>query len=73
MEPGEWVALIGGILTIIDIVVGALLWSIRAAIRDEVVQATQPIQPGYRNGGQSLADVAELVKQIAKKMDLEEW
>lgn len=69
--PEAWVGLIGGVLAILVIVTGALMWYIRIAVRDEVGKATRPIQPGYRNGGQSLADVAELVKQIAKKMELE--
>lgn len=72
MTASEWVGLIGGIIGILVIITSVLMWYIRVAVRDEVMKATRPIQPGYRNGGQSLADVAELVKQIAKKMDVEE-
>lgn len=72
MGPQEWIGVIGGIIGILVVVTSVLMWYIRLAVRDEVLKATRPIQPGYRNGGQSLADVAELVKQIAKKMDVEE-
>lgn len=72
MTASEWVGLIGGIIGILVIITSVLMWYIRVAVRDEVGKATKPIQPGYRNGGQSLADVAETVKLIAKKLNLEE-
>lgn len=71
MGPGEWVGLIGGILTIIAATVAALMWYVRVVVRDEIHKATQPIQPGYRNGGESLADVAWTVRRIAEKIGLE--
>ena len=70
MSPSEWVGVIGGVLTILVIVVGALMWYVRVVVRDEVSKATKPIQPGYRNGGESLADVAHTVKRIADKIGL---
>lgn len=70
MSPSEWVGVIGGVLTMLVIVVGALMWYVRVAVRDEVRKATQPIQPGYRNGGESLADVAHTVRRIANKIGL---
>lgn len=72
MEPTDWISLIGGILGIFVIVVGALMWYVRVVVRDEVSKATKPIQPGYRNGGESLADVAHIVRRIADKIGLEE-
>ena len=71
MEPTEWVSLIGGVLGIFVIIIGALMWYVRIVVRDEVSKATKPIQPGYRNGGESLADVAHTVKRIADKIGLE--
>lgn len=71
MEPTEWVSLIGGVLGIFVIIIGALMWYVRIVVRDEVRKATQPIQPGYRNGGESLADVAHTVKRIADKIGLD--
>ena len=72
MSPNDWVALIGGVLGITVVVVGSLMWYIRVIVRDEVLKATRPIQPGYRNGGDSLADVADTVKRIAKQIGLED-
>lgn len=72
MQPTEWVSLIGGVLGIFVIVIGALMWYVRIVVRDEVSKATKPIQPGYRNGGESLADVANTVKRIAHKIGLED-
>jgi hypothetical protein len=33
-------------------------------VRDEIAKATKSIQPGYRNHGQSLADVAVKVDKL---------
>lgn len=70
MSPSDWVGVVGGVLTILVIIIGALLWYVRVVVRDEVRKATQPIQPGYRNGGESLADVAHTVRKIAEKIGL---
>lgn len=70
MSPNEIVGLVGGILGIAVILVGALMWYVRVMVRDEVMKATKPIQPGYRNGGESLADVAHIVKRIADRLDI---
>ena len=71
MSPNDWVGLVGGVLGILVIVIGGLMWYIRVVVRDEVGKATKPIQPGYRNGGQSLADIADTVSLIAEKIGLE--
>ena len=70
MSPNDIVALIGGMLVIIGTVIGGLMWYVRVIVRDEVNKATQPIQPGYRNGGESLADVAHIVKRIADRLEI---
>lgn len=70
MAPNDIVALIGGCLAILVTLVGGLMWYVRVVVRDEVGKATRPIQPGYRNGGESLADVAHTVKRIADRLDL---
>lgn len=72
MDAQAIITLIGGILTILAVITGSLLWYVRIVVRDEVRKATQPIQPGYRNGGQSLADVAFMVKRIADKIGLDD-
>ena len=70
MSPNDIVGLVGGVLGIVVILVGALMWYVRVMVRDEVTKATKSIQPGYRNGGESLADVAHLVKRIADRLDV---
>lgn len=72
MSPNEWVALIVGLLAIISGILAGFSWMTRAIVRDELNKATKPIQPGYRNGGESLADVAHTVKRIAEKIGLED-
>lgn len=72
MSLNDWVAVIGGVLAIFVVLIGALMWYVRVVVRDEVRKATQPIQPGYRNGGESLADVAANVKRILDKMGMEQ-
>lgn len=68
-----------GVLT--GIMAGLLRWESnrtgarRAAERAEmarqieaaIVEHTKPIQPGYRNGGESLADIAALAKLIKER------
>lgn len=71
MSPNEIVTLVGGVLGIVVFLVGALMWYVRVVVRDEVGKATKPIQPGYRNGGESLADIADTVRRIADKIGLE--
>lgn len=70
MTANDWVALIGGVLGITVVVIGSLMWYVRVVVRDEVSKATKPIQPGYRNGGESLADVAHTVRRIADRLDI---
>lgn len=72
MTPNDWVALIGGVLVILATVIGGLMWYVRIVVRDEVLKATRPIQPGYRNGGESLADVADTVRRIAKQIGIDD-
>ena len=72
MQANDIVALIGGVLGILVVVVGSLMWYVRVVVRDEVSKATKPIQPGYRNGGESLADISDMVKRIAKQIGLED-
>lgn len=65
---GEVVA----VLTVVGLMLAALDWRIRETVKSQVRDATRPIQPGYRNHGESLADVAHLVRKIADKVGLDE-
>ena len=44
---------------------------VREIVKDEIAMATLPIQPGYRNGGESLADLAHAVRCIAAKQGVD--
>jgi len=72
MEPTEWVGLVVGLIAIISAILTGFMWITRVIVRDELRKATQPIQPGYRNGGESLADVAANVKRIIAHLDMED-
>jgi hypothetical protein len=54
--------------------IAAVLWAVvRFAVLKpldkRIKEATQPIQPGYRNGGESLADVSNKVSQLTDRFD----
>jgi len=72
MSASEWVGLVVGVIAIITGIFAGFSWVTRAIVRDELNKATKPIQPGYRNGGESLADVANNVKRIMARLELEE-
>ena len=72
MSPSEWVGLVVGCIAIITGILAGFSWVTRAIVRDELSKATKPIQPGYRNGGESLADVADTVRRIAQKIGLDD-
>ena len=44
---------------------------VREIVKDEIATATLSIQPGYRNGGESLADLAHAVRCIAAKQGVD--
>ena len=67
MQPSDVVA----ILTGFGLLFASLRWTIRQIVRDELATFTQPIQPGYRNGGESLADVAHELRRIHKHLGIE--
>ena len=65
-EAGSVAAALGSI--------AAVLWAVvRFAVLKppdkRIEEATKPIQPGYRNGGESLADIAGKVKDLTDRFD----
>lgn len=42
---------------------------VKEDLRKELKSLTQSIQPGYRNGGHSLGDVAELMKSLKELVE----
>jgi hypothetical protein len=47
-----------------------LVWLVRNVVREEIAKATKSIQPGYRNHGQSLADVAVKVDKLMEHIGM---
>lgn len=71
------------VLGIIGIALGILDWRIKQSVyshmqsvakdlKEDIQKMTQPIQPGYRNGGESLSDLAHEVRRVAKAMGVDE-
>ena len=69
MDVGDTVGIVATVLGILALVGTGLVWLIRNVVRDEIKKATMPIQPGYRNGGESLADLAQKVDRIITGME----
>jgi len=72
MSIGEIVGLVLGILSILVILAGATAWWVKQTVRNEIAAFTRPIQPGYRNGGQSLADVAYRLERLERHFGVQE-
>jgi hypothetical protein len=72
VDFGDVVGLIATALAALAIMGTGLVWIIRGVVRDEIKKYTMPIQPGFRNGGDSLADVAAQVKLIIKHIGIED-
>jgi hypothetical protein len=67
----QWTDVVGisvGILTALALLLTGLFWLIRSVVRQEIERYTKTIQPGYRNGGSSLADIAAKIDDIASRL-----
>ena len=71
MSLADYVGLVATVLAILAIMGGGLIWLVRNVVRDEIAKATRSIQPGYRNGGQSLADLAHKVDRIIEHVGMD--
>lgn len=69
MDVGDTVGIVATCLGILALMSTGLVWLIRNVVRDEIKKATMPIQPGYRNGGESLADLAQKIDQVIARME----
>jgi hypothetical protein len=69
VDLGDTVGIVATVLGILAIMGTGLVWLIRNVVRDEIKKATMPIQPGYRNGGESLADLAQKVDRLIARME----
>jgi hypothetical protein len=67
----QWTDVVGisvGILTALALLLTGLFWLIRSVVRQEIERYTKTIQPGYRNGGSSLSDIAAKIDDIASRL-----
>jgi len=71
MDIADYVGLTATVLAILAIMGAALVWLVRNVVRDEISKATMSIQPGYRNGGQSLADLAHKVDRLIEHVGMD--
>ena len=71
MRLADYVGLIATVLAILAIMGAGLVWLVRNVVREEIAKATKSIQPGYRNGGQSLSDVAIKVDALIEYVGMD--
>jgi len=67
----QWTDVVGiavGVITILAAILAGLFWLIRSFVRQEIERYTKTIQPGYRNGGSSLSDIASKLDDIASRL-----
>ena len=69
MDVGDTVGIVATCLGILALMGTGLVWLIRNVVRDEIKKATMPIPPGYRTGGESLADLAQKIDRIIARME----
>ena len=55
-------------LTALALLLAGLFWLIRSVVRQEIERYTRTIQPGYRNGGSSLADISAKLDELANRL-----
>lgn len=65
-EAGAIAAALGSIAAVLWAVVR---FAVLKPLDKRIKEATRPIQPGYRNGGESLADIASKVKDLTERFD----
>jgi hypothetical protein len=71
MTLADYVGLVATVLAILGIMGAGLIWLVRNVVREEIAKATRSIQPGYRNGGQSLADLAHKVNRLMENAGMD--
>jgi len=71
MTLADYVGLVATVLAILGIMGAGLIWLVRNVVREEIAKATRSIQPGYRNGGQSLADLSHKVDRLIEHVGMD--
>jgi len=67
----QWTDVVGlavGVITIMAAILAGIIWLVRAVVRQELEKYTKTIQPGYRNGGSSLADISAKLDDLASRL-----
>jgi uncharacterized membrane protein len=67
----QWTDIVGlavGVVTILAALLAGIIWLVRAIVRQELEKYTKTIQPGYRNGGASLADISAKLDDLASRL-----
>jgi len=71
MDIADYIGLTATVLAILGIMGAGLVWLVRNVVREEIAKATKSIQPGYRNGGESLADLAHKVDKLIQHVGMD--
>lgn len=64
----SWIQFVAEVTAVVIIILTVRKRSDRK-LEKLITEQTQPIQPGYRNGGESLADVANLARSLKGSVD----
>lgn len=65
-EAGAVAAALGSIAAVIW---GVVRYAVLKPLDRRIKEMTKPIQPGYRNGGDSLADLSSKVTELTNRFD----
>jgi len=71
MDIADYIGLTATVLAILGIMGAGLVWLVRNVVREEIAKATKSIQPGYRNGGESLANLAHKVDKLIQHVGMD--
>jgi hypothetical protein len=65
------VAVIAAVFQVVRLASAKFTREVTEIVREEIAKATQPIQPGYRNGGESLADISHNIARLLEHAGLD--
>ena len=76
---GDVLAIIGVSAAVLSVIdwrirghIDTRLLDFRELVRSDIEKATRPISPGYRNGGESLADLAHEIRRLRDHLGIGE-
>lgn len=65
------IAVIAAVFQMVRLASAKFTREVTEIVREEIAKATQPIQPGYRNGGESLADISHNIARLLEHAGLD--